>query len=72
MQHLSDVANAFVTRCRAYYKVACLPLELEKFNFKIAEAYTMARRCIVDSLPGWSIRKKVRLIILALFENFAS
>lgn len=59
-QRLSDVANAFVTRCRAYYKVAMLPLELEKFMFKIHEAHSMSRRCIVDCLPGWTIQKRVR------------
>lgn len=58
---LVEAANAFITRCKALYKVAILPREKERFMAKIKDACALARKAVVDGAEGWTVKKRVGL-----------
>lgn len=69
-QTLAEIANQYITRCRAYYKVAVLPRERGKFLLKLDEGAAQSRKIVLDNLGGWTLKKRVCNSVVILVRIF--
>jgi hypothetical protein len=57
-QLVAKVANQFLLRCRAMYRIAILPRERDRFVRRVDSALEAVKGMALNAMDGWSLRRE--------------